>query len=283
MVIITNGVLTAKIEEKGAELRSLMCGNKEYIWQGDERYWTGSAPILFPICSGLKDDEYILDGKTYGLNKHGFAKNMVFDVEKNNGDSVTFLLKSDEQTLKVYPFEFELRVTFALNDKKLDVKYDVKNVSEKDMYFSIGAHEAYACPEGIEEYDVELPQKETLYTSVLEGNVLGNKKELILDNGEKIALKYDYFAVDALVFKDIKARSVILNNRKGGRKVKVTFNGFDYLLLWTKPSAGYICIEPWCGISDNIDTDKNFKNKEGINVISKGDTFTRLHSLEIIE
>lgn len=283
MITIKNDYLTAKINEVGAELKSLVCNDIQYIWQGDEKYWAGSAPLLFPICSGLKDDEYYLDGKKYTLQKHGYARFCKFEVENQVEDSVTFLLCSNEESLKQFPFRYELRVTYTLENKTLKVKYDVKNLSDDTMYFSIGAHEGYYCPEGIEEYDVILPEAETLYSTVLEGNVLGNNKVRIIENSDRIALKYDYFAVDALVFKDMKARSAVLKNRNNGKAVKVTFEGCDYFLLWTKPDAPYICLEPWCGISDNKDTDKNFKTKEGIRQIAAGGNFVNEHSIEVLD
>ena len=283
MITIKNDYLTAKINEVGAELKSLVCNDIQYIWQGDERFWAGSAPLLFPICSGLKDDEYYLDGKKYTLQKHGYARFCKFEVENQVEDSVTFLLCSNEESLRQFPFRYELRVTYTLENKTLKVKYDVKNLSDDTMYFSIGAHEGYYCPEGIEEYDVILPEAETLDSTVLEGNVLGNNKVRIIENSDRIALKYDYFAVDALVFKDMKARSAVLKNRNNGKAVKVTFEGCDYFLLWTKPDAPYICLEPWCGISDNKDTDKNFKTKEGIRQIAAGGNFVNEHSIEVLD
>lgn len=283
MITIKNNCVTAEINEIGAELKSLVCNDTQYIWTGDERFWAGSSPLLFPICSGLKDDEYYLDGKKYTLQKHGYARFCKFEVEKQGEDSVTFLLCSNEESLKQFPFEYELRVTYTLENKTLKVKYDVKNLSDDTMYFSIGAHEGYYCPEGIEEYDVILPEAETLDSTVLEGNVLGNDTVRIIENSDRIALKYDYFAVDALVFKEMKARSVVLKNRNNGKAVKVTFEGCDYFLLWTKPDAPYICLEPWCGISDNKDTDKNFKTKEGIRQIAAGGNFVNEHSIEVLD
>ena len=159
---------------------------------------------------------------------------------------------------------------------------EVKNLSNDTMYFSIGAHEGYYCPEGIEEYDVVLPAPETLDSSVLEGPVLGYKKVRILENSDTLALKYTYFQVDALVFEKLRARSVVLKNRNTGKAVRVTFEGFDYFLLWTIPGAPYICMEPWCGISDRVDSDKNFKTKEGILTLSAGEHTIREHAIEIL-
>ena len=219
MVTITNGILTAKFQELGAELKSLVCAGTEYIWPGDKSIWAGSAPLMFPICSGLRDGEYYLDGKKYTMQKHGYARFCTFQVEDVQESCVTFLLRSDDESRKQYPFNYELRITYTLSEKALNVRYDVKNLSPDTMYFSIGAHEGYYCPEGIEEYDVILPEPETLDSSVLEGPVLGYEKIRVLDSNDTLPLKYAYFQEDALVFENIKARSAILKNRTTGLRL----------------------------------------------------------------
>lgn len=283
MVTIKNEILTARFQEQGAELKSLVFNDTEYIWPGDPSVWQGSAPLMFPICGGLVDDEYELDGKRYSLQKHGYARFCIFQVECLEESRVTFLLCSDEESRRCYPFDYELRVTYTLEEKTLRVRYDVKNLSPDTMYFSIGAHEGYFCPEGIEEYDVILPVPETLDSTVLEGNYLGYVKTRVLENSDTLALKYDYFAVDALVFMDMKAKSAVLKNRKTGRAVRVCFDGFDYFQLWTKPGAPYICLEPWCGIADRTDTDQNFKTKEGILQLPASESLSREHTIEILK
>ncbi|MDD4700143.1 MAG: aldose 1-epimerase family protein [Oscillospiraceae bacterium] len=282
MITIQNSFLKAKFNEVGAELKSLVCNDTEYIWNGDENFWKGSAPTLFPICSGLKDDKYLLDGVEYTLAKHGFAKQKTFELESKQEDSAVFLLKADTETLKQYPFNFEFRIAYELIGKKLKVTYKVTNKYTKKMYFSIGAHEAYNCPEGIEDYDICFPQNETLDSSMLVGNVLGDDTVRIIENEDKLALKYDYFAVDALVFKKLVSKSAVLKNRKTGRAVRLQFEEFPYFLLWTKPGAGYICMEPWCGISDSIHSKYDFVNKDGIETADVNETFTRVHSVEIL-
>ena len=284
IITLENGYLTVKISDKGAELQSV--GNKsgtEFIWYGDEKIWSARAPLLFPICGGLKDDKYIYEGNEYFLGKHGYAKLRTFKVESVQGDKAVFLLTSDEESRTQYPFDYELRVTYLLDGNSLRVTYDVLNTSNGNMYFSVGAHEGYLCPEGIEEYSVVFDQDENLESYVLDGNLLENDTLPVPTHEKTLDLKYDYFAVDALVFKNVKSRSVTLVHKNSSKKVRVDFEGFPYLLLWTKPAAPYICIEPWCGIQDGVDSDYDFKSKDGIEALASGGTFARTHTITFEE
>ena len=147
------------------------------------------------------------------------------------------------------------------------------------MYMSIGSHEAYACPEGIEDYDVIFEKKETLFAQDLDGNLSAHSRTPVIKDTDTLPLYYKYFVVDALVFKDLKSRSATLRNRKTGKSVTVSFPDCDYFLLWTKPDAGYICMEPWCGIQPMVDCTYDITEKEGINEVAAKDTFKVSHTI----
>lgn len=281
MVTIKNEFLTAEISEIGAELKSLVCGGDEYIWEGRSEVWAGSCPILFPICGGLKDDKYILDGKEYTLQKHGFARFKTFEVENITDSSVVFLHKSDDETKEQFPYDYELRVIYTLADKTLKVDYSVTNKTDRVMYFNIGSHEGYYTPEGIEDYDVLFPQKETLDFCVLYGNLLSRQFLPILKDSQVLPLYDKYFTVDALVFKDLKSKSATLRNRKTGRAVRVDFPDAQYFLLWHKPNSPYMCLEPWDGIPDIVGSSYEIAEKEGINALEAFGEYKQTHSITI--
>jgi len=282
MITISNEYLTATFSEIGAELKSLKYDDKEYIWYGDPAFWTGSSPVLFPICSGLKDDEFIYEGKTYKMQKHGFARRSEFEVEQLGDATVTFLLSSANCPKDNYPFEYEFRITYTLRGKKVNVEYNIRNLTDGEMYFSVGAHEAYNCPEGIENYEIIFDKKENLDAYQLVGPLLSYDT---VNYGKDIAtlqLDHSLFSNDCLIFKNLNSRSVSLVNKTTGQKIKVDFKGFDYLLLWTVPGAPFICIEPWCGVTDNVNTNKNLHENDSIKKINRACIFYRLHSFEII-
>lgn len=282
MITISNEFLTATFSEIGAELKSLKCDGKEYIWYGDPQFWTGSSPVLFPICSGLKDDEFIYEGKTYTLQKHGFARRAKFDVETVDCSSATFLLSSDNCPQENYPFKYEFRIIYTLTGKRMNVEYNIRNLTDGDMYFSVGAHEAYYCPEGIENYEIIFNKKENLDAYQLEGPLLSFNTVNYGKDTDTLQLDDSLFSNDCLIFKNLNSRGVILRNKTTDQKIKVDFKDFPFLLIWTVPGAPFVCIEPWCGITDPINTNKQLSQKEGIEKIKKDGCFYRLHSFEIV-
>lgn len=282
MIGLTNGIITVQISKLGAELKSLKKDNQEYMWHGDPLVWAGTSPVLFPMLCALKDGKYILNGKEYNLEKHGFARNKIFEVENATDYSATFLLKEDSETFKSFPFKFEFRVIYTLLDDSLQVEYNVKNLSENTMYFSVGAHEAYATAEGIEDYDIIFPEKEIFETLLLNGGLLQNHTMLIAKNTNVLPLYDKYFILDTLIFKNLKSKSCVLKNRKTERAINVDFPDCDYLAIWHKMSAGYICIEPWSGLPDSESSNHDITSKEGIISLGAGKEYSNVHTITIL-
>ena len=278
-VKIKNSSLAVTISSMGAEITSVKKGEKELIWQADPNVWKGHAPLLFPICGGLKEDKFIYGGKSYIMPKHGFARNSESEVETASENSATFLLKSNDETKKCYPFDFELRVIYSLIENELTVTYDIKNTTDGDMYFSIGSHEAYSCPDGISEWSVIFDKEEDLIATPVDGPLLTYDENVLAKNTRILPLKDEYFEIDALVFQNLKSRKLTLKNDKIGYQIGLDFDGFPYLLIWTKPNAKYICLEPWCGIPDFLDSDFDITKKKGIICLRKGENATRTHKI----
>ncbi len=280
LTFLKNEKLSVSISSVGAELKSIKYKGEEKLWNGDERFWSGQAPVLFPICGRLKENRYTYEGKEYFLAQHGFAREKEFLTEYAGEEKAVFLLKSDDETKKQFPFEFELRITYTLIENAVKIDYSVKNCGENTMYFSIGAHEAHACPSGIEDYSVIFEKKEKFESTLPCGRFLAHEKETISEEGTELKLKYKYFNTDALVFTDLKSRKAILKNNVTGAGTELDFNGFDYFLLWTKPQAGYICLEPWCGLHDYADDNYDITKKAGINKVEPGCEFARTHTIK---
>ena len=283
MIILKNEYVTAKINEVGAELKSLVYNDAEYIWEGRKEVWAGSCPLMFPICGGLKDDKYIFEGKEYTLEKHGYARFKTFEVESASDTSAVLLHRSDDETKAKFPFDYELRVSYALEGKTLKIDCSVKNLTDGNMYFNIGSHEGYYTPEGIEDYDVLFPENETLDATVLYGYLLSNQKLPIIKEQNYLPLYDKYFTIDALVFEGLKSRAATLRNRKTGRALRVDFPDADYFLLWHKPNSPYICLEPWNGIPDKVGSSFELTEKEGITVLESNAEYNYTHSITVLE
>ena len=285
---IKNEHIKAKIKSFGAELNSLqkIDENLEYIWQGDSKYWNRHSPILFPIVGRLKNDSYTYQNQKYNMTQHGFARDKEFEVIKNEADFMEFRLKSDEKTLEIYPFSFELYLSYKLEKNSLIVSYKVINKSDDKMLFSIGAHPAFNWTlkedEKKENYFLEFENiKETKRYFLNDKGLVYDSVDLkIIDN--KIALNEELFKNDALVFEDLNIKTLTLKNSINENYIKLNFENFPYLGIWSKPTgAPFICIEPWFGVADSFDSSKNLEDKKGIITLLKDEIFSSFYSIEI--
>ena len=278
LITIKSKELTVEISTLGAELRRIYdTKGIEFLWDGNPEFWTGRAPILFPICGGLKNGKYSYSGKEYQLTKHGFARRSEFETETVDESSAVFLLKSSAETKASYPFDFEFRVSYKLKGRSLSVKYSVTNPSDSEILFSFGSHEAYACPDGIENYEIVFEKEENLDSLCIVDNLLTGESVPIIKNETTLPLDYKYFEIDALCFKDIKSRKVSLNHKLSDRKTVIEFDDFEYFLLWTKPKAGYLCIELNAGIDDIVGSSYELSEKAGIIRLNGKETFELNH------
>ena len=273
-ITIYNHQIKATINTLGAELIQLEKENHNYIWTIDETYWNKTSPILFPIVGRLKNDTYTIEGKTYELPRHGFARNFEFELENQTENTVVLLFTENQETLKHYPFQFELRLKYELIENSLKINYSILNKSQETMPFSIGAHPAFAIDGLFSDYTLDFNQSENFISYELEKEQFNNSFKKIPSENGKINLDYALFEKDALVFKHLKSNILTLL-RKNQPYISVEFKGFPYLGIWTKPNAPFLCIEPWCGLADNANHNGNIHEKEGILLLDKNADFQR--------
>lgn len=282
--------LRVSVQLKGMELSSITSKitGQEYLWQGDPQFWTGQAPILFPIIGALKNGKTEFQGKEYALPKHGFVRNSnQARLIQQLPDRLVFRFDSSPETLEVYPFIFALEVSFLLSGNCLEISHQVYNLGNQTMYYSLGGHPAFACPllagEHLEEYLIEFPRAEQDNTwMITPAGLIGEKGEMILNNTKEIPLHAHLFDHDALIFKDLKSREVSLSHRKRGPVIKMEFGDFDYLGIWAKPGASFVCLEPWLGIADSAHHSGQLTEKEGIRTLAPGAAETKTFSIEVL-
>lgn len=282
MINLENNTLKVSIARDGAEVREVTTkqNNLSYMWTGDSAYWGRVSPILFPIVGRLKDDQYQKDGKTYSMPQHGFLRDVTFEVENQEKDSVSFSFQSAGQYTNIYPYEFKATIRYTLKADSLLVYWEITNQNTDDMYFSIGAHPAFRIPlledEKLEDYHVKLHHAENKNSTEYE-----IKDSLIHEKGttdiKEIPLKASLFKNDALIYSNID--QVTLESSNSNHGIEVTLRGFPFVGIWSKYNqqngtiAPFVCIEPWHGIADMHNTSGNFKEKFGVNKIGSGQTF----------
>lgn len=277
---LSNGVLSVAINNKGAELTGIYnhLTDINYLWHGGEE-WPKHSPVLFPVVGGLKNGEYFYEGKNYQLPRHGFAREMDFKLINKNKISASFSLVSDEKTLKVYPFDFELLISYQLEYNSLNVTYDIYNKGKSKMLFSIGGHPAFRLPleEGLryEDYFLMFNKPETADRwPVTNTGLISSTPERFFKGEQKINLKKELFSNDALVFKNLKSDQVSLVSNRSSHGLDFKFSGFPYLGIWAAKNADFVCIEPWHGLGDHEDATGNLEEKEGILTLDSGKKFS---------
>ena len=284
---ISNNFISATIKDFGAELCSLKRNavDTEYIWQADENFCGRHSPILFPIVGKLIDDEYIYENKTYRMGQHGFARDNIFKLYESKKNYLCFKLEQNEQTLEKYPFNFELYLSYKLFENNLKISYKVINKSNKTMPFSIGAHPAFNWPldnERKQDSYFEFKDAEKLERLPLTKNGISEDKETISLCNNIMALNKKVFKNDALVLENLKNKTILLKNDLNDKFIKVEFEGFPYLGLWSKPhGAPFICIEPWHGIADFMDHNKKIEEKKGIKFLKRDEIFETNYTITI--
>lgn len=287
MTILQNKKLKASFNELGAELVSLINleTGKEIIWEGNPEFWGGQSPVLFPTVGALKDDKYIYKGETYEMPRHGFARRKFFEVKSSSESEAVFKLNSDEETLKFYPFEFSLEITYVLNENKLTVSYNVKNKSQKEMYFSLGAHPGFAIDtkNGLkyDDYEIAFSNDEKLEIHPLIDNLISKKTKTIDLENKTLPLSYELFSKDALVMTTMKSKELILRNNQNNHQVIFTFSNFPYFGIWAAKNADFVCLEPWQGIADLEDHNQELTEKFGILKLEKSEEWNADWAVEI--
>jgi galactose mutarotase-like enzyme len=280
IITIKNNKYSASIKSEGAELFEFTKDNTNYIWTVNEQFWNKTSPVLFPIVGRLINDSYTLNGEEYNLPRHGFARDCEFEVIHKKENEVVFLLKESQETLKMFPFEFELQITYTLVESKLTISYEVINHSENPMLFNIGAHPAFAMIGNFEDYSLQFNKDENFETHHLENELFNGKTTLVESHKGNIPLSYSLFEKDALVFKHLKSNEVSIL-KENYLYLKINFESFPFLGIWTKKDAPFICIEPWYGHADEKISNGNIYTKKAIQILNPKENFKAFFSIEI--
>ena len=284
---LRNSQLTVVIDSFGAELNSIKSNDIEYLWQADQNFWARHAPVLFPIVGKLKNGEYHYREETYKMGGHGFARDSEFKLVKEDDDELIYELCQSEESLLHYPFKFTFRVFYTLNANKIKIRYEVKNDDEKFLNFGVGAHPAFNVPlknGSFEDYTLTIsPNEKRIFIPLnpASGTLkLDEKSEVDVS---ELPLTHQLFDQDALVYTSSDEMKVSLTNDLDEHSVTVTWKNMPYFGLWSPypAEAPFVCIEPWCGIADDENTDGDLTTKFGINELAPEGKFSCEYIIEI--
>jgi galactose mutarotase-like enzyme len=267
--------LKAEIDPQGAQLSVLRDGgHKDLLWHGDPSVWSGRAPILFPIVGELNGGHFSWRRVRHPLPRHGFARGRLFEVVRHTPTEALFRQVSDTQTLKVYPFRFELDVLFRFEGHALAIDASVRNTGDEAMPASLGFHPAFRWPlpygQARDAHFIEFEFDEAARVRRLDAKgLLSDERYVSPVQGNRLRLHDGLFRNDVVIFDHLRSTRVTYGAAAGPR-IQVTFPNASHLGVWSKPGAGLVCIEPWRGVADPVDFEGSLNDKPGIFRVAPG-------------
>ncbi len=270
---IFNQDLVVEISDHGAEVKSIKYKGVEYLHDSNPKFWGRSAPLLFPNIGTIKDGETIIEGKPFKMVKHGFLRDRDTFVTNQDPSSITFEYNATEADLEIYPYNFNLAITYQIHGNLLKSYIVVTNLSNGPMQFNLGLHPAFKVPlfdtEKFEDYKFifkDAGSYECPAVELTNGTINFDKIVRKFDNLKELPLNYDDYKEDALVFTNLATHNVTLTNKENSHGVMFEFHDFPLLGIWTPNhvKADFICIEPWIGCADPTNHDGIFANKRDL-------------------
>lgn len=270
-VKLQNQFLQAEINLQGAEL--IFFGNEttgNILWSKQTDHWNRVAPNLFPIVGRLVNDSYTLQGKSFRMTQHGFARDREFEVVEQSLDSIRLRLASDAELMVIYPHSFLFDVCYSLTEDGITISYETENTGSEPMYYSVGGHPAFYLSESLENYYLEFDtaiqlERENLVGSYFSGESSYYGVSTHLNLGDEL------FETDAFVLKAPEFKSVSLKHQDGRTLIQMNCNSWTAIGFWTKKGAPFLCIEPWWGWADHADASGKLEEKSGIRRLNPGE------------
>ena len=277
-VEIGTTLLRAEVALHGAELVRLRDeAGRDLLWDGDPAYWTGRAPILFPIVGRLKDDRATVDGVAHPMRQHGIARISTFRLVEHDGASCRLRLTADDASRRAYPYDFALDLDYRVDGASLRMAGTVRNAGAIPMPASFGFHPAFRRPlpygAAAADHAVTFATEEPEPIAAVEDGLLADERRPSPLRGRTLDLAPHLFDRDALIFLEPRSRSVHYGP-PGGRGLTVDFADMPQLGLWSKPGAPFLCIEPWSGHASPVGFDGDLAEKPGMTVLTPGESRT---------
>jgi galactose mutarotase-like enzyme len=286
-VSLENDQLSIRVHPLGAELQQLYekYTQRDFLWSGDPAFWGKYSPVLFPIVGTLRKNHYTYRGTDYTLPRHGFAREKPFQLMRQDPTELVFQLEDDERTRMIYPFRFVLQIRYALEGSRLTVTYTVSNPDEQPLYFSLGAHPAFAVPLTQDtvyaDYTLRFNRPETSLRWGLQDGLLLNQGEPLLNGSSEIRLHPALFERDAIVLKDLQSDEIRMECHRHPHGFTFGFKDWPHLGIWAAKGAPFVCIEPWQGHADPVDHNGSLTEKPGMVKLDPMESWERSWWVEI--
>ena len=277
---LENDKIRIEIDSHGAELKSLVKKETgaEYMWCADAKYWGRTSPVLFPVVGNVSGKQYRTKGKTFDMGQHGFARDMEFTLESQTDNEIWFVLRSNEETLAKYPYEFVLKLGYRLDGAKVEVLWHVENPSEEELPFAIGGHPAFYCPvtSGVRQSDcyIQFDVAGSLKCSTIDGYLVGDRVDTYELEDGMLRIDEHLFDNDALIIEKQNIKKVSLCDPKKQAFLTIEMDA-PLFGIWrpADPGAPFVCIEPWYGRSDRIGYAGELRDREYENVLAAGENW----------
>lgn len=288
MKTLSNSQLSIQISSHGAELCSISCEGKEYLWQADPAYWKRHSPVLFPIVGSLWENRYRHEGQTFELTQHGFARDMDFELISESADEVCYRLTDNEETRLKYPFSFSLEIGYRILGRQIEVIWRVKNTDDRTMHFQIGAHPAFYFPDYNESnphrgyFGFDRPDGLHYILISEKGCVAADKSYPLALSDGLLPLDIHTFDKDALILEDSQVKEVTLYDCQRKPVLALHFDA-PVVGLWSPPAknAPFVCIEPWYGRCDRAGYTGEYQEKDWMQHLQPGEVFNGGYVIEI--
>ncbi|MDM9620978.1 aldose 1-epimerase family protein [Rhizobium sp. S96] len=283
---IANQYLTVDVSSLGAEMQALTTGDgRSWLWSGDAAFWSGRSPVLFPIVGKAPDDTVGVDGQSYAMGQHGFARRSEFTLASSNETMCRYELSSSPATKAVYPFDFLLAVEHVIEGPVLTVSAEVTNRDQRPMPFGIGFHPAFVWPlpgAAGQDHVVTLDNRAEPQLARVEGGLLAPARLASPFKAGRLVLEHSMFDLDAMIFPE-GAGNGLRYGVEGGPAMQFHFDNLPNLALWQKPGAPFICVEPWHGMAAEKGASNELSARPYTETIAPGATVRVAFSVEIVE
>jgi galactose mutarotase-like enzyme len=286
--IIQNEYLTLTVSSRGAEKQTLVSNKKVHYLRSKDALWDRTAPFLFPNVGRLRDGLTFINGVEYHLPQHGFLRDQEFEVLKSEKSEISLINVYNEETLKLFPFKYKAIITYSLKKKTLRTSVTIVNEDKEDLFFNFGGHPGFICPlyegEKFEDYKIVFEKAENFSAPSVEANgtLNYNTPSGTYTNLKELPLDYKYFETDAIVIPRVRSKKVSLLNAKH-QGIEFKYPDFITLAIWTKPNAGFVCLEPWIGHADRCDGNHQFISKDNIITLKQLEEFKIYYDITILD